>query len=264
MSSCSPAATRRSRYANTVTGVLKRSPCFSSGRFSGMPSLTVALASGAPSTDIIAGRKLRREIGKYDSFASIVAPIPAFTGHRKVKSRHWPQIFSDSRLACSSLMSDLMTGFVKLREVPERNGKNEEIECSEQELVIVGGHIEQRYPSRSGILIIASVLQPSNRERCASRQKRIHCPLFVERAVVAGRGTGDDLRVRAGKRLKEFFNALIQRIGQPREQEKIEPCGGGLGRWHKIFFVVGFPPRQGNPKKILGGLRGKKKPVGPF
>ena len=70
-------------------------------------------------------------------------------------------------------MSDLMTGFVKLREVPERNGKNEEIECSEQKLVIFGGHIEQRYPSRPGRLIIASVLQPSNRERCASREKSI-------------------------------------------------------------------------------------------
>ena len=141
-----------------------------------------------------------------------------------------------------------MTGFVKLREVPERNGKDEEIECSEQDLVIVGGHVEQRYPSRSGRLIIASVLQPSNREDCAGRQKRVHCPLFVERAVVAGRGTGDDLRVRAGKRLKEFFNALTQRIGQPREQEKIDSRCGWQCHWQQTSFVLGFPHRLANPR----------------
>jgi hypothetical protein len=123
-------------------------------------------------------------------------------------------------------MPGLMTGLVKFREIPERNGENEEIERSEQQLIIVGGHIEERYPSRPGKLIVASILQPSYRERCASREQRIHCPLFVERAVVAGRGTGDDLRIRADKRLEEFFNALMQRIGQSGEQEKIDSrCG---------------------------------------
>jgi hypothetical protein len=68
----------------------------------------------------------------------------------------------------------LRTCFVVGGQLAQRDGKRKEIERSDKQFIVICRNVEQCDPSGTGTLVVASVLEPTDRESGSGSKKRLN------------------------------------------------------------------------------------------
>lgn len=117
--------------------------------------------------------------------------------------------FPNRLLACTAVVTFLMSSFIKLGQISQWHRKNKKVERTEKLLIVDSRDIKQSNSPRSWRLIFAPILNSANREVGCSPKEAGNRVLTIERPIITGRRDRNYFGIYSSKFLEEFLDATV-------------------------------------------------------
>lgn len=139
-------------------------------------------------------------------------------------------------------MTPLCSRVIIGRQIAQGDWEDEEVECLDQQFIVICRNVEQGDSSGAGGLVVASILEPADRESGSRGEKRLNGFLAVQRTIEAWKWCCDGFGVAARESLQELFDSGMKRFWKTGEQEEVNGIGGRLRRHRQrtlLLFMFG-------------------------